>query len=126
MSNSTKYLLNRVHSFGQPNQPYQPVFPKRIKQVDGRFWFRAFASLFSKRNNVFSQDLFGLLNRTAFLWKTTTKIVYFYCFLSKNRVTLCNVFSVHQINRLGGWLIWLMKMLLFFSVDMVDAKRMNP
>ena len=86
MSNSTKYLLNRVHSFGQPNQPYQPVFPKRIKQVDGRFWFRAFASLFSKRNNVFSQDLFELLNRTAFFMENNNKdSVFLLFFIQKSR-----------------------------------------
>ena len=39
-------------------------------------------------------------------WKIITKMVYFYCFLSENRITLCNVFSVHQINQPGGWLIW--------------------
>ena len=97
----------RVHSFGQPNQPYQPsVFPKRIEPVDGRFWFCAFALLFSKRSNVFSQDLFEQLSRTAFFLKNNNKDGVFLLFLSKNCVTLCNVFFVHQINRLGGWLIW--------------------
>ena len=58
----------RVHSFGQPNQPYQPVFPKRIEPVDGRFWFRAFASLFSKRSDVFPQSRGFFLGKQQQRW----------------------------------------------------------
>ena len=131
------YSNIRVHSFRQPNQPYQPyqpyqlyqpVFRKRIEPVDGRFWFRAFASLFFQRGAM-SSIKFCLNNWVArlFSWKTTIKMIYFYCFLSKNCVTLCKVFSVHKINRLGGWLIWWTAgWWIFCFFDMVDTKRMDP
>ena len=87
------------------------------------------------RSNVFSQDLFEQLSRTTFFWKTTTKMVYFYCFLSKNRLTLCNVSpsTTRSTGSENGWtggrLVDENFAFFIFSVDMVDmidAKRMDP
>ena len=104
-------------------QPYQTVFREKNKTGWWKILGLHFYLDFLQR--VTSSSLKICLNNWVALlnsWKTTTKMVHFYCFLSKNHVTLCNV-MFHQINRLGGrWIAgrWIFCFFSFFSVDMVD------
>ena len=55
-------------------------------------------SLFSKRSNVLSKDLFEQLSRTAFLLENNNNDGVFISIVFYPKIALCNVFSVYTVH----------------------------